>query len=255
MSGPLLQRDDGPVRILTLNRPDKRNAFTTVLYDALAQALRAADADLEVGAVVLTGAGPAYSAGTDLQEMAAMAAGDTPRTEGDGFPSLLAALSSVDVPLVAAVNGPGVGLGATMLSYCDLVFIAEGAWLKTPFAELGVPPEAGSSYLFPIRMGWQKAARALLAADPMSPAEAVDAGLATAVCAPDRLLPEAVAAAQRIASHDHRATRRIKALMRVSETEAVAAAMRRENDAFRQVFEGRRAAASRATTGGPHDHH
>jgi enoyl-CoA hydratase/carnithine racemase len=154
----LLQDDDGAVRIITLNRPEQRNAFDIGLYHALTRALRSADTDESVRAVVLTGAGPAFSAGTDLGELAAIAAGSPPEGAADAFPGLLATLAEIDVPLIAAVQGPGVGLGATMLSFCEIVIIADTARLKAPFAEMGVPPEAASSYLFPVRMGWQRAA-------------------------------------------------------------------------------------------------
>ena len=121
----LLQDDDGAVRIITLNRPEQRNAFDIGLYHALTRALRSADTDESVRAVVLTGAGPAFSAGTDLGELAAIAAGSPPEGAADAFPGLLATLAEIDVPLIAAVQGPGVGLGATMLSFCEIVIIAD----------------------------------------------------------------------------------------------------------------------------------
>ena len=102
---------------------------------------------------MLTGTGPAFSAGTDLEEfLSAIVAGSPPVGAERAFPDLVDALSEVDVPLLAAVNGPGVGLGATMLAYFDLVFMAETARLRAPFAAMGVPPEAASSLLFPLRM-------------------------------------------------------------------------------------------------------
>jgi len=234
--GALVRRDVGSIRVLTLNRPDQRNAFTVGLYRALAAALRQADTDESVRAVVVTGAGPAFSAGTDLGELAAIAAGDAPEGAGQAFPALIDALSEVDVPLVAAVNGAGVGLGMTMLSFFDLVFMADTARLKAPFAAMGVPPEAASSTLFPIRMGWQRAAWALLSASWLSAAEAVSAGLVTAACPAEEVLAEAVRAAGLIAAHERRATRTVKALMRAGERDVVRAARAREDDAFRRLF-------------------
>ena len=197
-------QDDGAVRMLTIRRPARRNAFTVDLYHALSGALWAADRDESVRAVVVTGAGTAFSAGTDLEELAAIAAGQGPADAGEAFPGLVAALGDVAVPLVAAVNGPGVGVGATMLPYFDLVFMADSARLKAPFAEMGVPPEAGSSYLLPRRIGWQRASLLLLGAEWLSAADAVSAGLATASCPANELLGTAMAAARRIAAHDAR---------------------------------------------------
>jgi enoyl-CoA hydratase/carnithine racemase len=238
MHAQVRREDEGAVRILTLDRPERRNAFTVALYEELTEALRHADGDDTVRAVVLTGAGSAFSAGTDLEELSAIAAGTAPDGAGTAFPALVDALSEIDVPLVAAVNGPGVGLGATMLSYFDLVFMADTARLRAPFAAMGVPPEAGSSVLFPLRMGWQRAARALLGAPWISASEALAAGLVTAVCPPGRERAEAVAAAQEIASHDRRSTRTIKALMRAAERDLVTTARRREDEAYRLLFRG-----------------
>jgi len=236
MSGQVRREDDGAVRILTLDRPERRNAFTVALYRELTAALRDADSDESVRAVVLTGTGPAFSAGTDLEELSAIAAGTAPEGAGTAFPGLVDALSEVDVPLLAAVNGPGVGLGATMLAYFDLVFMAETARLRVPFAAMGVPPEAASSVLFPLRMGWQRAAQALLGSKWLSATEALAAGLVTAVSRPGFELADAVAAAHEIAVHDRRSTRTVKALMRSAERDLIAAARGREDDAYRLLF-------------------
>lgn len=229
----------GSVVVATLNRPDRRNAFTVELYGALTRALRDADADPAVGAVVLTGSPPAFCAGTDLGELELLAAGTPPPGTSDAFPGLLAALGEIEVPLVAAVNGAAVGLGLTMLAFCDLVFIAEHARLKAPFAEMGVPPEAASSYLLPTLMGWQRAARVLLAGEWLSAAEAVAAGIATEVCDDSTLLPTALNAAVAVAANGH-AARRIKRLMRAAVAEPIAAARAREDAAYAELFGGAR---------------
>jgi enoyl-CoA hydratase/carnithine racemase len=233
---PLLVENESGVRILTLNRPDQRNAFTIELYRALAAALRAANDDESVGAVVLTGAGSAFCAGTDLEELSVLATGGELEGAGEGFPGLLDALTEIDVPLLAAVNGAGVGLGFTILSFCDLVYIAESARLRAPFAEMGVPPEAASSYLFPARMGWQRAARALLRAAWVTADEAVTAGIATETCPDDEVLDRAVVEAHRIAGGPPGAARSIKALMQAAQRDAVMAARGREDMAFARLF-------------------
>lgn len=236
MHPPLLVEARGGVTVCTLDRPEQRNAFTIDLYRALTDALRAADADPGVGAVVLTGSGPAFCAGTDLGELAAIAAGNPPEGSAGAFPGLLAALLEITVPLVAAVNGAGVGLGFTLLPYCDIVVMADTARLRTPFAEMGVPPEAGSSYLLPARMGWPRAARALLAGEWLSATDAVTSGIATESCPADEVLPRALDTAQRIAAMPAGSARRIKRLMRAAERDAVAAARAREDRAYQALY-------------------
>ena len=182
--------------------------------------------------MVLTGRGSAFTSGQDLVEMAAIATGTAVEGSGQGFTGLLDALTELSVPLLAAVNGVAVGLGFTVLAHCDLVLVDPSARLRVPFAELGVPPEAASSVLFPARMGWQQAARILLTSDWVSAAEAVDLGLALQVCAAGTTLEETIALAGRIAAHPRAATRAITALMRAGRHDLVHEANRREQAAF-----------------------
>ncbi|HKE77432.1 MAG TPA: enoyl-CoA hydratase/isomerase family protein [Acidimicrobiales bacterium] len=234
MSDDLVRVEDrGAVRLLTLDRPEALNAFDSPLYRAAGAALTAARADDGVSVVVITGAGRAFSAGQDLDEMARLAGGEAIES---GFPVLLDALESFDKPLVAAVNGPAVGIGFTMLPHCDLVLVAEGARLRTPFAEMGVPPEAASSVLFPARMGWQRAAEVLFTSPWLSAEEAVECGIALRTVPPGDLLPEALALADRIAAAPLAALRAIKATMLAGRADAVAAARAREDQAFARMW-------------------
>jgi enoyl-CoA hydratase/carnithine racemase len=228
--------DADGVRLVAFNRPAARNAFNVAMYRAVADAVDEAGGDDSIGAVVLTGRGAAFSAGQDLREMAEMAAGRAPADTGQGFPRLLDSLQGCPKPLFAAVNGVGVGLGFTMLGHCDIVLIDEGARLRVPFAELGVPPEAGSSYLFPARMGWQQAARVLLCAEWVTAYEAVDMGMAVRVCAPGTVLDESLALAKRVAAYPPEAVSEIKSLMRAPHLDAVRQARAREDDAFRRLL-------------------
>src|SRR5512145_3130605 len=161
MRETVLQADDGFVRLLTLNRPAQKNAFNTVQWRELREALAEAKAAADVRVVVLTGAGGAFSAGQDLSEMAAAATSATPSTTGapeaggHPFGLFLDELVAFDKPLVAAVNGVAVGIGLTILLHCDFVFVAEGARLRAPFVTLGVVPEAAASYLLPFVIGWR----------------------------------------------------------------------------------------------------
>jgi len=151
---------------------------------------------------------------------------------------LLDLLTTLSVPLLAAVNGVAVGLGFTVLAHCDLVLVDETARMRVPFAELGVPPEAASSYLFPARLGWQQAARILLTSDWVSAAEAVELGLALKVCPAGTTLDETRALAERIAAHARPATRAITSLMRAAQRDQVLAANQREQAAFSQLLSG-----------------
>ena len=220
------------VRLVAFNRPEVRNAFDTAMYHEVTAALRAADEDDAVGAVVLTGRGSAFTSGQDLAEMAAIATGVAVEGAGQGFIGLLDCLTECSVPLLAAVNGVAVGLGFTLLAHCDLVLAATDARLRVPFAELGVPAEAASSFLFPATMGWQQAARILLTSDWVSADELVSLGLALRTCELGSVLDETVALAARVAAHPRGATRAITSLMRAGRRDAVLAANRREQSAF-----------------------
>ena len=230
--------DTNRVRTLTLNRPDRLNAFNEALYDATTVALRDADADPDVAVVLLTGAGRAFSAGNDLIEMQARIT-DPDFTSGEhGFPGMIEALTDLRKPLVFAVNGVGVGIGATILGYGDLVFMSSTARLKCPFTSLGVAPEAASSYLLPQLIGRQNAAWILLSSEWVDAAEAHRMGIAWKVCEPDDLVAEARRHAEVLAA------RSIPSLMAVKRTlvqptrEDIAAALEREYAEFAELLGG-----------------
>jgi enoyl-CoA hydratase/carnithine racemase len=225
--------DRGAVRLLTLDRPGALNAFDSPLYRAAGAALTAARDDDGVKVAVLTGAGRAFSAGQDLHEMALLAAGEAVES---GFPVLLAALETFDKPLVAAVNGVAVGIGFTMLPHCDLVLVAEGARMRAPFAEMGVPPEAASSVLLPARMGWQRAAEVLFTSRWLSASDAVECGIALRVVPAADLLDHVLDLAATVATAPLPALRAIKSTMLAGRADAVGAARAREEAAFARVL-------------------
>jgi enoyl-CoA hydratase/carnithine racemase len=165
--------------------------------------------------------------------MARLAAGEQ---VDSGFPALLDALQAFDKPLVAAVNGAAVGIGFTLLPHCDLVLVADHARFRTPFAEMGVPPEAASSLLFPERMGAQQAARVLFTNAWLSADEAVGLGIALRVVPAADLLAEALALADQVATNPLPALRAIKAALLAGRNPAVTAARAREDAAFAQVL-------------------
>ncbi len=237
MSEHRIEVEDGDgVRLIAFDRPETLNAFDAAMYRAVTEALVAALADGQIRAVVLTGRGRAFSSGQDLREMAAVATGAGEPVGSWGFPGLLDAVVSFDKPLLAAVHGVGVGLGLTLLGHVDLVLLDEGARLRAPFAELGVPPEAASSWLLPERMGWQRSASVLLASEWIDAQQAVEAGLALRVCPEGTALAETMVLARRIAGFEPHATREIKRLMMAAHRPDVNAARTREEQAFASLF-------------------
>jgi enoyl-CoA hydratase/carnithine racemase len=222
--------DTDGVRLVRWNRPEALNALNDDLWDATRDALVEAQADPELRCVVVTGTGRAFTAGQDLGEMAAPPTHDD--DEVHGYRGLIPVLEGFDKPLLAAVNGLGLGIGATLLPYCDIVWIAEGARLKVPFVTLGVTTEAAGSLLLPQRMGWQDAAHFLFTAEWLSAEEAVACGLAWRVSAPDALLDDAMSVARKIGAMPVDSLQTTKRLMVAGRLDAVRAARQREDGEF-----------------------
>ena len=236
---PVLVHDEGRNRLLTMHRPDVRNAFDASLYRGLASELSRASEDDDVHAVVLTGTPPAFSSGQDLQELGAIAAGDLSGDGGgSGFEVLLDAVVGFDKPLLAAVNGVAVGIGFTLLLHCDLVVVGRSARLRLPFAPLGVAPEAASSLLLARRIGRQQANRLLLTGDWFRADEAVAHGLALDIVEDDDVVPSTMALAARVAGAPLPSLRAIVRTTRAAEADDIAVARARENDAFRTLLQG-----------------
>lgn len=235
---PLQITDEARVRTIVLDRPEALNAFNEELYDATADALLEAAADPGVAVVLLTGAGRAFSAGTDLLEMHRIATDPTFVRGRHGFVGLVDALAEFPKPLVVAVNGIGLGIGATVLGFADLAFMAEGARLKCPFTSLGVAPEAASSYLLPQLIGRQDAAWVLLSAEWIDAAEAQRMGLVRQVCPPEALMDVAREHAAVLAARPISSLIAVKRTMTAPHREAVRAARERENEAFAELMGG-----------------
>ena len=228
--------DADGVRLLTWNRPEALNALNDELWDATRDALVTAQTDPELRCVVITGTGRAFTAGQDLSEM--IEPPDHGDDEPHGYRGLIPVLEAFDKPLLAAVNGIGLGIGATLLPYCDLVWMAEGARLKVPFVTLGVTTEAAGSLLLPQRMGWQAAARFIFTADWLSAEDAVACGLAWQVVAPARLLDETMTVARQIGAMPVDALQTTKRLMVAARLDAVKAARAREDAEFERMVGG-----------------
>jgi enoyl-CoA hydratase/carnithine racemase len=215
----LLEENRDGVLLLTLNRPARRNAFNDQQYDDLRAALAEAQEDGGTRVVVLTGAGGAFSAGQDIDEMGS----------GRSFTPFVDQLSVFDKPLIAAVNGVAVGIGLTLLPHCDIVYVGESARLRAPFTALGLVCEAGSSLLLPLVIGPQRAAEVLFTAHWIDAEQAVALGLAARALPDQELLPAALATAREIAAQPLAAVQQTKRLLLATRTEALRAARARED--------------------------
>ncbi|CAM3624560.1 enoyl-CoA hydratase [Isoptericola cucumis] len=224
----------GGVATVTLNRPAKKNALTTTMYAALADALQAAELDADVRAVVLRGDETVFCAGNDVADFL-----DHPQA-GPEAPAyrFLRAIARFPKPVVAAVCGPAVGIGATMLLHCDLVYAGESATLLFPFVDLGLVPEAGSSLLLPELVGRHRAAEALLLGDPIPAAAALDAGLVNQVLPDAEVLDLAHAQAARLAAKPVASVIETKRLMRAGDQDAVLARIEAEGAVFARLLDG-----------------
>lgn len=219
----------GGVLTLTLQRPDKKNALTGAMYDALSDALKKADADPAVHVVLFQGDGDSFTAGNDLADFAAQANG---ASSVDGPAHLfIDTISKVGKPLVAAVQGNAVGVGTTMLLHCDLVYLAENARLITPFVNLALVPEAASSWLLPLRIGHARAYAMFALGEPMDAAGAVASGLANAVVPAADLRKKALDAAIALTKRPAGSLSSTKQLMR--EHQRIAAKIAEEGELFK----------------------
>ncbi|MCC7073003.1 MAG: enoyl-CoA hydratase [Deltaproteobacteria bacterium] len=211
----------GGVCTITLNRPEKRNAFTVPMYQRCVDVLRDAGADPAVRAVLLTGAGSAFTSGNDVADFPNM---PTNPTENPAFQMLLALLD-FEKPVVAAVNGSAVGVGVTLLLHCDLVYVADNAKLLMPFVSLALVPEGASSLLVPRMAGFAKANELLLLAEPFDAATAVDVGIATRALPASEVVAFARSRAQRLVELPAASLRAAKRLLRDPLRERVRSAL------------------------------
>lgn len=217
----LLEVDEGVMR-LTLNRPEKKNAFNTALWDGLRQALAQARQDPAVGVVVIHGAGKDFSAGQDLTEMLS-GGGDRPAEEHPFFLTMKE-LYAFDKPLLAAARGVGVGFGATCLFHCDIVYVGESVRLRLPFVSLGLVPEAASSYMLQAVIGYQRAAELFFSAEWIDAERAVECGIAARAFPDEELLDATLAKAREIARWPTSSLQATKRTLRAPHLDAIWAA-------------------------------
>ena len=206
MTDIIIIRENHILRV-QINRPQKKNALTPDMYDTLRAAIESADCDQDIRVIYLTGSGDSFCAGNDLNSFL----GDP----GSAAPArFIKAIADAATPIVAAVNGVAVGVGVTMLLHCDLVYAAEGVKLRLPFIDLGLVPEAASTYLLPRILGYPRAAELLLLGEAFSAETASKYGIVNAVVAADELEGLAWSKAEQLAAKPPEALRQTKALLK-----------------------------------------
>jgi enoyl-CoA hydratase/carnithine racemase len=219
--------EDGVLRI-EINRPDKKNALSQAMYQAMADALKAADNDGKVRVVLIQGKTDLFTSGNDLQDFL----DNPPRDENRPVFQFLREISHAQKPIVAAVAGAAVGIGTTMLLHCDLVYAAPNTRFQLPFVNLGLVPEAASSLLLPALAGHARAAELLLLGEPFTAEKARQVGLVTEVVPEDQLFATAYAQAKKLAEKPAAALRLTKQLMKQGQMAMVEQQMKTEIQLF-----------------------
>ena len=223
---------DGAVQTIRMNRPDKKNAITRAMYAAMAKALTDGDADDTVRVHLILGVPGAFSSGNDLADFMAVATGGEQGTEVADF---LQALALAQKPVVSGVDGIAVGIGTTINFHCDLTLATPRTRFHTPFVDLGLVPEAGSSLLAPAIMGHARAAAMLMLGEPMDAEGADRAGFVTAIVTGDALLDHARAKAAALMAKPPQALMATRRLMK-GDPAALQARIAEEARLFREAL-------------------
>jgi enoyl-CoA hydratase/carnithine racemase len=198
------------VATIRFNRPEKKNAITLEMYNDFTRSLKKANADDDVRAVLITGVGDAFTSGNDISNFRER----TGREEGGAAEQFMLSIVNSEKPLVAAVNGVAIGVGASMLLHCDLVYASQNATIKLPFVSLGICSEFASSMTLPAVMGMQRATEMLLLGDAIDARKAMEFGFVNAVYEPDQLHEKALTAAKRIAQQPIESVRKTREFLR-----------------------------------------
>ncbi|PAV27424.1 enoyl-CoA hydratase/carnithine racemase [Tamilnaduibacter salinus] len=229
MTNLILTEQHDRVLVVRINRPERKNALTHAMYDGLADALMEAEQDSAIRCTLFTGNTDCFTAGNDLSDFADGLPGDFEETPVGRF---LFGLANASKPVVAAVNGPAVGIGTTMLMHCDLVFAGDNARFQMPFANLGLCPEGGSSLLLPQWLGRVRASELLMLGTRFSAEDADRLGLINRICPPDSTETTALEVCQQLASQPPAAIRATKQLINRATSERLNATMQAEGRLF-----------------------
>ena len=220
------------VMTITFNRVDKKNSFTNAMYADMAQALMQAQTDSAVRVVVFQGHETVFSSGNDIADFLKA----PPSSQDSPVFQFLRAISTFSKPVLAAVCGPAVGIGTTLLFHCDLVYAGDNAAFSMPFVNLGVCPEAGSSLLAPQRMGYGRAAEALLLGEPFMAEAALEMGLVSRIVPPAEATALAQVQAQKLAAKPMPSLLETKRLMKQGQADLLAQRMAEEGAIFTRML-------------------
>jgi enoyl-CoA hydratase/carnithine racemase len=227
----ILATQSGSILTLSFNRPAKMNALTRAMYAGLAKGLNDAAGDFGIRIVILTSEGDHFTAGNDIVDFM----DNPPTSDSSEVAQFLAALLNFPKPLIAAVKGNAVGVGTTMLLHCDVVVASPSANFSMPFASLGLVPEAGSSFLFPALVGYQRAAKIFFTGESFGADAALEMGLIAEINSD--ALAGATKIAQHIAEQPPQAIINTKALLKARNHESVAAVMKAEFEIFAMALQ------------------
>jgi enoyl-CoA hydratase/carnithine racemase len=217
---------------IEIARPEKKNALTVAMYQAMTDALKAAKDDGAVRAVLFTGQPGIFTSGNDIEDFMQRAPGQGSDAMDSPVFQFMRALIECDKPVVAGVTGAAIGIGTTMLLHCDFVYVSDEARLAMPFVGLGLVPEFGSSLLVPQLMGHRRAAEKLLLGDPFTPEQAVECGIASAVLPAGEVIHHARRIAERFNALPPGAVRESKQLMRGPQHAELLKTIRSEGEIF-----------------------
>ncbi|MEZ5605754.1 MAG: enoyl-CoA hydratase [Burkholderiaceae bacterium] len=231
----ILTHVEAGVMTLTFNRVDKKNSITRAMYAALADGLERAAQDAAVRVVLIQGDATVFSAGNDIGDFQNAPADPGPREQQPVW-RFLRAIASFPKPIVAAVCGPAVGVGTTLLLHCDLVYAGDNAAFALPFVNLGLVPEAGSSLLLPQMLGYHRAAEALLLGEPFLAEAALEVGLVNRVVPPTECNAIAQSQARKLAAKPLASLIETKRLMKGSQQAVVLARMDEEGQLFGRML-------------------
>ncbi len=228
----ILTHTEAGVMTITLNRVDKKNSITAAMYAAMADALHAGAADAAIRVVVFQGHEAVFSAGNDIGDFL----NKPPAGQNSPVFRFLHGIAAFPKPLIAAVCGPAVGVGTTMLLHCDLVYAGDNAAFSMPFVNLGLCPEAASSLLLPQMLGYHRAAEALLMGEPFMAEAALEVGLVNRVLPPTETNGYAQAQARKLATKPISALVETKRLMKKGQAQLVAQQMAEEGTSFARML-------------------
>ena len=227
----LISKENG-VLTITFNRPDKKNAITAAMYQTIADALKDAENDAEVRVILFTGKPEIFTAGNDIDDFLK----NPPKSTKSPAYQFIQNLSHATKPVVAAVSGPAVGIGTTLLLHCDFVYAADNARFSLPFAKLGLCPEFASSLLLPQIAGYQRAAEKLMLGEAFSAQEACAMGFVNKVLPPAEVLVFAQAQSAKLVALPTSSLRATKRLMKGKQIASIEAKIKEESVHFSEML-------------------